>query len=98
MSLISEEMFLRDNLQYKFEEIETGQDSYWKSTELDYGIEDYDFEDVNELKQKIKKVTGVGSECAKQMAVEAFKRHFNKVINEDGEEQEIEVPDFVYRL
>ena len=40
MNSISEEMLLRDNLKYKFEEIAPDQDSYWKCTDSDYGIEE----------------------------------------------------------
>ena len=98
MNSISEEMLLRDNLKYKFEEIAPDQDSYWKCTDSDYGIEDYDFINIDELKQEIEKATGVGQECAKHMAVESFKRHFENDIKKSCEEQKIEIPDFVYRL
>lgn len=98
MNSISEEMLLRDGLKYKFEEITPEQDSYWKCTDSDYGVEEYDFVEVDELMKKIEKATRVCSECAKCMAVEAFQRQYIYANKKSNEKQEIEIPDFVYRL
>lgn len=98
MDSISKEMFLRDKLEYNFEVIEQETNSYWKHTEVEYGIENYSFENVEELKEKIEEVTGIGSECAKRLAVEAFMRYFENIKKEKSEIQEISIPDFVYRL
>lgn len=98
MNLINVEIFMKDSQDYRFEEIDHTQESYWKYTEMDYGIEEYAFENIEELKDKIVGMTGVGIECAKCMAIEAIKRYFCNTVEKREEEQQINLPDFVYRL
>lgn len=98
MNSISEEIFIEDSLEYRFEEIDHAQESYWKYTKMDFGIEEYDFENIEELKNKIVEMTGISIECAKCIAVEAFKRYFCNTYRKKEEEPQINLPDYVYRL
>ena len=98
MNSISEEMLTEYNLEYKLERIEQGADSYWKPTRLEYGIDEYAFENVEELKKRIEEMTGISTKLAKRLAVETFIRYFENVKKGKNEIQEICIPDFVYRV
>ncbi len=98
MRLTSKKMFC-GNQSYQFEKIDVPQESYWKYTESDYGIEEYDFSDIGQLEKKIEENTGINYETAKCMAVEAFRIYYTDSDRaEKSVNREVDMPEFVYRM
>lgn len=97
--MISEEEILNNGIKWKFDEINFEQESYWKQSEADYGIEEYSFEDVSELKSKITEKTEVCPETAKCLAIEAYMRYYGSSCRDkEQKDRASALPDFVYML
>lgn len=102
MDLIKERSFqrlLQETSEYKRNEMNYVKDSYWEDMESNYGIEEYIYQNVHELADKIEKATQISSDVSKDLAVEAYRIFLSdNRLNEKEENDNIGLPDFVYRL
>lgn len=76
MDLIKERSFqrlLQETSEYKRNEMNYVKDSYWEDMESNYGIEEYIYQNVHELADKIEKATQISSDVSKDLAVEAYR-------------------------